>query len=1144
MKEIVEQQNIINEKKVNMIVSASAGSGKTFVMVERILKILTSEDKQTHADLDQMLILTFTNQSASEMSQRLEKKLMENLDQNPDLVSQLDLIRVCDISTIHAFCQKMLKKYFYEVGLSADFSLVEENKQKIMFNKCAMRAISKFREQNAQIYEEILQYFSTTRGDQDVLDAICEINSLMENQIDEKAWLEKIATYLYGQEGERVFEDYFNKKIAGFAGANKEMFSNLIQNAGDREKLKLNLRKIYDFLDTIKLENGFSQNRAALLSFARMPSYSSKEADEFESYAIMLKKKFADKLKRLKAQLKFCDQEIEPQLKARAKNILDNLLAIYRESKSLYVAQKKKKNLLDFCDLEHKFLGLLENEKICQSISENYKYIFIDEFQDTNPVQMHILNKLASSTIMTVGDVKQSIYGFRGSSPEIFQDMMERFQAGEGGVAKTLNCNFRSNKDVLNFANMIFSKILTKTTGGVDYENEAMFEPFAQYLRAALPSVQICLTQTSKVQNNIELDGIYDLTQDKSEFLTSQNLRREARVVAQKILAMKSQKIYDEKLGIFRDTNFSDIMILMRSRTGVDTLCEELIACGVPIVASSKQMLCAFPEIRVLVCLIKLLLNRHDDISLASMLASYFGKLDFDELAEIRIANKDAQTFCECVEQYLQEQNQISQKLHKFFEFFDQFEQIFKFEGLAKALHFAIFESGYNLYLASFSSGVGVERVRTFYDYVEANKNVGVGELLELCDGSDGPTAPNFSTGEKDFVGINTIHSSKGLEYPIVILFGCEHELFVGGKGKKLTHHPHFGLALNYVDDDMVEYASPQFQFIQDSKHKQEFAEELRLLYVAMTRAKNTLILSGLVDFEKVEKLYDEYDILGKNNYLDLVLGCLDEKILSSIHFHKNSLIENDTDFYSVELFEDDLETSQKGEQTTPVLSAGSKEIEKQLNDYINFNYLYKNSINISQKNSVSTLAFDEDLYASKNLAPKKFERAEHDATQIASNDLGTLYHLVFEKIDFFEDWNIVKINEEIKRIVGEQNARLISSEKILKITTILRPYLNGKVFREKEFISSIPHNICVKDGQDDDIIVQGKIDLLILGEKNYIFDYKITRINDENILLNKYKKQLYLYKIAVERALGEKIDGVFVVDVNRARLLKCQNIE
>lgn len=1138
IQEIQEQQNIINQNQVNMIVSASAGSGKTFVMIERVLKILESCGEE-HADLDEMLILTFTNQSANEMSQRLEKKLIEKIDENPKLVEQLDLIRVCDISTIHAFCQKMLKKYFYEAKISSNFELVSEEKQRFMLRKCINRAVQQQKNNNSQDFLDLLQYFSTKRGDDDIVATVQQIYSLLENEVDDEAWIEKKSTILYSEHGKNLYEDYFNQKIISFANFFKTSFSKYIQS-GICEKLKVNLCKIYNRLDEIKQNNSFEQNKQILLG-TTVPSYTKKDEEGISFDALQFRERYKTRLNDLKKSMRFCSGEETANLRDRAKKMIDILLSIYEQSKTFYQNQKQKKNLLDFSDLEHKFLQLLNNPKICQNISNSYKYVFVDEFQDTNPVQMQILDKLGS-TIMAVGDIKQSIYGFRGSTPQIFQDMMQKYLSGEGGVACKLNCNFRSNKDILNFANMIFSKIMTQKTGGVDYKVDSKFVPKAEYPRAKTPSVQLCLTKKTKAVDNFVIEGVYDLTKDDYEFVTDQNLRNQARVVAQKILQLKSQKIYDEKMGIFRDTNFSDITILVRSRTGVDVLCEELIACGVPIVASSKQMLCSFAEIAVLVNMLKLLLNKKNDIALVCALSSFFGGLTFDELAKIKIQNRDVKNFCECIEKFDGNDEQIAAKLKRFFVFFDKYRSIYLFEGLEKAVHFLIFESGYFDHCSMQANGLAKsERLKTFFSLVETNSDMQIGWLLDYFDDDKGPVAPNFSTGERDFVGINTIHSSKGLEYPIVILFSCEHKLF-SQRGEKLAYSPAFGFATKYVDDAGVEYASVEHEFVKRNNLQQELAEELRLLYVGMTRAKNTLVLSGTCEFEKIEQIQDDEDVFSKSCYLDLILGALDEKTISNIRLSSDCIVQDEQNYYCVELFCQDSNQQAVREKTLPILSKGSSDIAKQLNAYIKFDYSHKNSINLCQKNSVSSLAFDDDLYASKNFSPKKFEKVEHQENFVAANDIGTLYHTIFEKIDLSRHYSIDEINEQISVILNGENEELVDGEKIQKIVNLLHPFISGKIYREKEFIAKIRQNEIVEGGEEDYLVVQGKIDLLILGEKNYIFDYKISKIKDEKILIDKYKKQLMLYKLAVEKAINQKIDDVFVVDVNHNRLIKFEN--
>lgn len=1144
MKDISEQKSIINEKKVDMIVSASAGSGKTFVMIERILKILLSKDKEVHANLDEMLILTFTNQAANEMSQRLETKLMEKVDENPELVEQLDLIRVCDISTIHAFCQKMLKKYFYQAKISANFGLLEESKRNVLFDKCIKVAISDFKSINSQRFEDMASHMTESRGDFVIEDAIKFIDGIMSNQIESETF-EQDSVRLFDEDQVANLEDYFNKRIIEFCSHNKKMFARLIENLSeDRIKLKTHLRVFFDHLDMIREDQTYEQNARIFLDGVSAPRYSYDKKDETEILAIMFRDKFKKRYSDLCKKLSLIDRDKLAGLCANAKQAICDLIEICKTARNIYNEQKSRKNVLDFSDLEHKFLKLLENKKVCESIAKQYKYIFVDEFQDTNPVQMAILSKLDASTLMSVGDIKQSIYGFRGSTPKIFQDMMERFSNGDGGVAKKLNCNFRSNKDILNFANIVFSKIMTVNTCGINYEKDSMFEPYTDYPRMSVPSVEICLVDEVDEKEDIVDGGVYDLSKDNSMFQTQLNKRNEARMIAQKILKLKSQKIYDEKLGVWRDTNFSDFMILMRSRKQIDLLCQELISCGVPVVASSKQELAKFAEVRIILDVLKLLQDRNNDICILSLICSFFGGVSFDECGQIRQKFEDEKYFSDCVKKYASEiDDDISLKIKNAMNIFDKMEKKFEFEGLVAAVKYLIFDTGYYIDAQTkFGGAAKCERLDALYSLIESGFKQ-VRELLDYFDCDDGPQAPNFSTGDQDFVGINTIHSSKGLEYPIVILFDCDRDFSSKELNHALSYCDGYGFAVKFVDDDNEKINSLQKSFVLEQRQKMDLAEELRLLYVAMTRARNILVMSGVKNISQIQKIEDEYDVLNIKNYIDLVLGVLDDKAQNCLKFGKDYLFEDEQNFYSIELFCSGESENEQKEQIPAIFSKPNDNMVKQLNQYINFDYSHKNSINLCQKNSVSSLAFDDDFYASKNLSPKRFEKTEHEESGVAANDVGTLYHLIFEKIDFSKHYSLSELNQEISSILNGENVSLIDAEKVQKIMELLRPYISGKLFREKEFIAKICQSELVDGGEEDSLIVQGKIDLLVLGEKNYIFDYKVTKINDENMLIKKYQKQLLLYKLAVQKAINQTIDEVFVVDVNHNRLIKCKNI-
>ena len=1142
MKDIVEQKNIIDEQKVDMIVSASAGSGKTFVMIERILKILLSKDEKIHANLDEMLILTFTNQAANEMSQRLEKKLMEKMDEFPELVEQLDLVRVCDISTIHAFCQKMLKKYFYQANISANFGLVEEGKQKMLFDKCIKTAISQFKYKDSQRFEDMSNHITDSRGDYVVESAIKLIDNVMTNQIESDTF-EQDAVRLFDEDQIEYLENYFNKQLVEFCSYNKRKFAQIIASLSeDYDVLKTHLRVFYDHLDLVRENQTYEQNTEIFFEGAQA-RYTCVKKDEIEAQIIAFRDRYKKRYSDMCKKFPRVEKGKLSQLCANAKQAICDLIEICKNARKIYSEQKSKKNVLDFSDLEHKFLKLLDNKKVCESVAKQYKYIFVDEFQDTNPVQMAILSKLDAATLMSVGDIKQSIYGFRGSTPKIFQDMMQRFSSGDGGVAKKLNCNFRSNKDILNLANIVFSKIMTAKTCGVDYERDSMFEPYTNYPRMRVPSVEICLVDEACGAQECSKDEVYDLSKDTSMYQTNVDKRHEGRMIAQKILQLKSQKIYDEKLGVWRDVNFSDFMILMRSRRHIDLLCQELIACGVPVVASSKQELANFAEVRTILDILSLLQDRNNDACILSLICSFFGGVSFDECGQIRQKFEDEEKFADCVRRYATEiDDNISIKINNATNVFDEMEKRFEYESLAAAVKYLIYETGYYIDAKTQFQGTGkCERLDALYSLIE-NGFTELRELLDYFDCDDGPQAPNFSTGNQDFVGIDTIHSSKGLEYPIVILFDCDKDFSSKEQRNALSYCEGCGFGVKFVDDNNEKIESLQKRFIIERNQKNEMAEELRLLYVAMTRAKNVLIMSGVKKLSAISTIEDEVDVFENRNYIDLILGVLKDA-QGHISLGKDYLFEDDKNYYSVELFHSGIVDEEQQEQPTAIFSKPNDNMLKQLSQYINFNYSHNNSINLCQKNSVSSLAFDDDFYASKNLSPKRFEKAEHNEDEAKANDIGTLYHSIFEKIDFSKRYSLSELNQEISTILNGENASLIDAQKVQKIIELLRPYISGKVFREKEFIAKIRQNEIVEGGEEDALIVQGKIDLLILGEKNYIFDYKITKINDENTLIKKYQKQLLLYKLAVQKVINQKVDEVFVVDVNRHRLIKCQNI-
>ena len=1140
MEEIKSQLDIINQGKVNMLVSASAGSGKTFVMIERIVSLIKSENPKIQADVDQMLILTFTNQAANEMSERLERKLLELGENDEKMLEQVDLIKTSDISTIHAFCQKMLKKYFYEANISADFELIDEAKQTALFSKCSKIAIDQFKKEHPDEHLKLFEYLCDSRSDKELIEILFSIKGYMENVDNESDWLKNTSCYLFSQEGKQIILNYFNNQITEKMGAYSKEFLQNINSLGEEHiKLKNHMLVFYNSISEISKEKSFEQNYKILSQPIEVARFISKK-DDTTIACLALRDDFKKARKRLVEDLS-CYEKVSEQNEQETKSVINSLIAVYQNAKSEYQRQKQDKNLLDFSDLEQKLCVILEKQEIAEQISQNYKYIFVDEFQDTNLVQKRILSRLGDSTIMVVGDVKQSIYGFRGSKPKIFVDMMDQYESGVDGKVHTLNCNFRSSADVLNFSNLVFSKIMTKNTCGLDYKNTSLFEPKAEYPRTAEGAVEVCLVNGAEKNRDVEINEVYDLTKDVEGEDFENSAKLEARVVATKILEAKNSQIYDIKLKSYRQTNFSDMTILVRSRTNVDVLCEELIACGVPIVASSKLMLCDFPEIKAIITMLKLIQNSKKDILLASGLASYFGKISFDELAEIRSEFSEQENFTDCVEKYFNEKNdEICKKIGNFYQILAKIRELYKIDDVATVVHYLINQTGYLEFVHTEKSGEAkLARLQNFDDLIVSLNNLTLGELIEYLENpTNGPKAPNFSTGDLDCVNISTMHSSKGLEYPIVFLYGCGADLFKTGAPKRLSYSSSYGFALPFVEDE-TEIMSMQKLFLKYTNRAEEFTELIRLLYVAMTRAKNKLYITGVCDINKIESFISENQILQQTKYINLILGAMDEKTLNQLKACGFAKVQSDKQNFSVEIFSNNSKESVEQEKQTAILSKPSKEYVDALNEFVNFCYPNSAALNLAVKNSVSSLAFEEREFETKNLAPQQLTYEEHEEGEIQANDLGTLYHKVFEQVDFETIGNIEQLNKAIKAILSEQELKFIDSNKIYSIIKILTPKLNGKVLKEQEFIMTVPHRDVIEGGLDESVVIQGKLDLMNIGEDVQIYDYKLTKIINENILKQKYKKQLSLYAIAVEKSLNKRVSDIFIVDINHSKLIK-----
>ena len=474
-----EQLRCINERGVNLLVSASAGSGKTFVMIERIKKMIENHE----ASVNELLVVTFTKAAAGEMKARLVQGL-EKIENKDDYIKeQLLDIQNASISTLHSFCSKLLKSYFYVLGIDPAFTLIDEIESNTLKEKAYSKLVDNAFLRGDERFFQLFDMFAINRKEDNFKDTINKFYEFLLTLVDSESWFNEMIKCTYSQDlagnvCANFINNYFVKKFANLRKSADVLLSDSVVK--ENEKLVAYINSLY--LNLLKIKDGrsFIENRKGAESFEIIPRMPTLKDDY--AYLKPATDKLKDATKKLiKEAYENYALHSEEVIKAKIAITKEHIIALYnytREFEKLYAELKKEKVALDFSDLEQYTIKLLKDETIRRTIQEKYKFVFVDEYQDTNAIQEAIIQGVSrDDNLFMVGDVKQSIYRFRASEPQIFVDKFNNFSKGVAKKSKAikLNANFRSNKDVLDFSNEVFSRSMTPMFGGVDYVQDAMF---------------------------------------------------------------------------------------------------------------------------------------------------------------------------------------------------------------------------------------------------------------------------------------------------------------------------------------------------------------------------------------------------------------------------------------------------------------------------------------------------------------------------------------------------------------------------------------------------------------------------------------------------------------------------------------------
>ena len=904
-----EQQQVIDLRNRNILVSAAAGSGKTAVLVERIVKIIT--DKNHPVDIDHLLIVTFTNAAAAEMRERIGNAIEKALDEQPGnehLLRQLTLIHNAQITTIDSFCLYVVRNHFHEIDLEPNFRIGDEGELKLLREDVLGRVLEQNYEEPSEAFSDFVEGYASGRTDAALNEMILQLYEFSRSYPWPEKWLDSfVGIYRIENREELDRAEWLAPLTENICFVLKDCEQLLkqalaiTQQDDGPDMYEKAVQSDLEKYESLSKLTSFCELYGALsdIKYDRLASSRGFEGDPDKLELVKsLREQAKDVVKKICKQYFFCSPEMMIEQLERTEPMLEEVVRLTKQFADEFAAAKRRKNLVDFHDVEHFALQILVDEetekakKTAEEFRDSFEEIMIDEYQDSNEVQETLLRSISreergENNIFMVGDVKQSIYRFRLARPELFMKKYDSYSLEESTTQRIdLHKNFRSREEVLTCTNDIFYKIMVRSLGNVEYDAEAALYPGASYPVSADFTPEILLADS-----NDELLEDTELSDKKT---------LEAKIVAEEIRhLMKTQPVTDKATGELRAARYSDIVILLRSLSGwADSLVEVLNGNGIPAHTVSSTGYFSTVEVQTVLSMLRLLDNPRQDIPMAAVLRSPMAGLTDEELAVLRLEDGSVpfhEAVLELAEGLYEEdgQKEISdseadseadqkqgrnadgkkeddiettahRKLLKFYKKYRQLRQLVPDTPIHELIEIILRETGYGHYVAAMPAGSRrTANLNMLLEKAAAYEKTSYKGLFHFVRYIDELQKYDVDFGEADMVGENedvvrimSIHKSKGLEFPIVIVSGMGKNFNKQDTRSKMVLHPELGIGLDYMDGKKrIKSPTIAKKAIAKQIELENLGEELRVLYVALTRAKEKLILTGTLKdaAEKVE---------------------------------------------------------------------------------------------------------------------------------------------------------------------------------------------------------------------------------------------------------------------------------------------------
>ena len=1192
-----EQEQAINEKGSNILVAAAAGSGKTAVLVERIINKIINEK----IDIDKLLVVTFTNAAAQEMRERVLDAIYNKLETNYGdemLQRQITLLNKASICTIDSFCLDVIKNNFYEIDISPNFRIADPSEINLLKQEVLEDLFENKYEAQDKNFIKLVTTYTSYKDDTPLKDLVLKIYNYIQSNPFPNKWLEeKIEMFNLK---EKLGID-FSKTIWG-KSLLVDIEEELIDDIAVLQKEKSNLAKepeLYKYEQTIESDieklqmlklnlNTWDKafDIANNLNFNKWPidrKINLQEKDLAKQTRDNVKKKLTKKINKILAfNSKEANQDIYDMYEIL--NMLKNLILEFDKN---FIKEKKDKNILDFNDIEHLALQILliEDDKgniipsdVAKMYQEKFHEIAIDEYQDSNLVQEYILNAIQkNNNIFMVGDVKQSIYRFRQARPELFLEKYHNYKLKEDkkendDLKIQLFKNFRSRKNILDFTNLIFENIMSNVLGDIEYNEDeflnlgAKFEDLdGENIKTEIDIIDLKGNDEDDIQN--PEDSFEDLEMIKQ---TIENTEIEAKFVANKIneIIKNKHKVYDTKTKKFRDATYKDIVVLLRSTKDAAPLYEKAISnLNIPVFCDSSAEYLDSIEIQTIMAVLKVIDNPLNDIPLLICLRSNIGGFTDNELVEIRLSDKYDNFYNTMIKAKINVNEKLKNKIENFLLKVDTWREKQEYLALDELIWKIYTDTGYYNYVGLMPNGeLRQANLKKLFERAKQYESTSFKGLynfinfIEKLQLSSGDLGSAKLIGEnEDVVRIMSIHKSKGLEFPIVILAGCGKQFNLMDLNTSVLLHHEMGFGVKYINyDRQIEYDTLSKAAMRTKLIKDTLSEEMRVLYVAITRAKEKLFITANIKdaSKRIKNIQEEIEMYSKiENKINPILlkkyKCFIDWILLAKVYDKDRFekISGINIINKKEILKNDI-TDEENIDVLKILEEveENKNEQEQIEKILEFEYAYKMSETIPTKTSVTEIKkmrtreverikSNNEIESKLNdltFAKPQFLREEKEK-KLTSAQKGTLIHMCMQRLNYKKEYTLEDIKELIqllysKKIITEQEANSINPNIIYKFTrSNIWNYLKEakEVYQEKPFYINVPASEVLGKDIDEIMLVQGIIDLYYIDKNDNLIlvDYKTDYVEygKEEELIKKYKEQLNLYSRALEQALNKK---------------------